>query len=126
MTTCNWTLPATEQEVFDLVATGLLRQNRKSTDPYGGCSYRGIEGCKCAAGMLIPDQHYKPEFECWGWENLVRRGVVPPECTSLICRLQGIHDNYYTWSWRTELSRLAAHYGLNTAAIDAMKQEPTP
>jgi hypothetical protein len=126
MTTCNWSLPATEQEVFDLVATGLLRQNRKSIDGLGGCFYRGIDNCKCAAGMLIPDEHYKPEFECWGWENLVRRGVVPPQHSALICRLQGIHDNHYLWSWRRELYLLAAHYGLSTAAIDALPQEPTP
>jgi hypothetical protein len=126
MSKCNWSLPATEQEVFDLVATGLLTQNRKSTDGHRGCYYRGIDGCKCAAGFLIPDEHHTPEYEGVGWANLVRRGLVPPQHITLICRLQGIHDNYYPWSWQKELRLLAAWYGLNTAAIDAMKQEPTP
>jgi hypothetical protein len=122
---CSWTLPATEQEVFDIVATGLLKQNRKSTDGHRGCYYRGIDGCKCAAGMLIPDVYYTPEFEGMGWANLMRRKLVPPQHTDLICRLQGIHDNHYLWSWRRELYLLAAHYGLNTAAIDSLAQEPT-
>jgi hypothetical protein len=126
MTTCNWTLPATEQEVFDVVATGLLRQNRKSTDGFGGCFYRGIDGCKCAAGILIPDEHYTPQHEGTRWANLVWRGMVPPQHNKLICRLQGIHDGCCPWAWRRELVELAANFGLNTAAIDAFKQEPAP
>ena len=67
------TLPqATAQEVFDQVAKHLLTQMKKSvakraaesaSDSKDYCMYRGFDGTKCAAGCLISDDEYKPEFE---------------------------------------------------------------
>jgi len=57
-----------QEEIFKKVVEGLAKQGfRQSVKPsvFGlpTCSYRGVEGRKCAAGFLIPDEIYKPEFE---------------------------------------------------------------
>ena len=57
----------TIQETFNLVWAGLAAQNwQPSMDKSQGaeaCAYRGEEGRKCAAGILIPDDRYSSEFE---------------------------------------------------------------
>jgi hypothetical protein len=132
MTGCNWGLPATEQEVFDIVATGLLRQGRQSVESNPRnrviplqCLYRGADGCKCAAGMLIPDEHYRDDFEIRAWEDLAAAGVVPDQHTQLIQDLQNIHDTRKPHYWREELIQLAVNRGLSTAPIDALAEELT-
>lgn len=53
----------TPQEMFNAAYIGVMKQGRKSTGNDGGCAYRGDSGCKCAAGFLIPDEHYYPSME---------------------------------------------------------------
>jgi hypothetical protein len=125
MTTCNWTLPKTEQEVFDIVATGLLRQNRKSTDGFGGCFYRGQDSCKCAAGLLVPDEYYHSGLEGRSWQKLIEKGVVPSQHGALIARLQVIHDSLNTEQWRHALIEFAAECGLNDAVCYESTEDPT-
>jgi hypothetical protein len=126
MSNCNWTLPTTEQEVFDLVATGLLKQNRKSTDGFGGCFYRGKDDCKCAAGLLIPDKYYHSGLEGSSWLNLTRMGVVPSRHSAFICRLQVIHDNMEVEQWRHALIKFAADCGLSDAVCHESTEDSTP
>lgn len=47
----------TEQEIFNIVWTGMASQGwKKSHDPITGrCLYRQDDGCKCAVGWLVPD-----------------------------------------------------------------------
>ena len=54
-------LPDTLQEVFNIVATHLMRQNCKSKDG-NSCRYRH-DGLLCAAGALIPADQYQSDFE---------------------------------------------------------------
>lgn len=104
---------ATAQEVFDQVSKHLLTQNKKSKPESGvGCNYRGIENTKCAAGCLISDEEYKPEFEAKYWATLIDRGVVPKNHQYLISDLQLIHDNYEVENWEKSLKTLAKNYKL--------------
>lgn len=65
------TLPqATEQELFDYIATHLLTQNEKSMSSMG-CQYH-IKDLKCAAGCLIDRTEYDQNFEGKDWSTLVR------------------------------------------------------
>ena len=122
------TLPqATEQEVFDQVATHLLRQRKVSRNPETQmCAYRGADGLKCAAGCLIGDDEYSSAMENLEWDQLEmqkQRFTVPEEHIGLITDLQQVHDNaddeigiggdaYATWL--KELEEVADSYGLST------------
>jgi hypothetical protein len=118
------TLPqATAQEVFDQVATHLLTQMKKSENDVA-CLYRSSEGLKCAAGCLISDDEYTPEFDLdsdgnygMGWQSLIDRGLVPLAHRKLISALQEVHDGADTFYWRSSLARVADQYGLSTELV---------
>jgi hypothetical protein len=109
-------LPATEQEVFDIVAKHLLTQNRQSliTDDFVDetCAYRGRYNTKCAAGILIPDEYYTQELEGNGWRKLVENSLVPPNFMDLIAGLQFIHDMHKPIRWKEKLEELAKTHKL--------------
>ena len=70
-------LPNTLQEVFDIVSKHLLKQNERSGFSDDSCSYRGPNGLKCAAGILIPDEEYTfDSFEGKDWSHLVQNRYV--------------------------------------------------
>lgn len=107
---------ATEQEVFDQVATHLLKQNQKATVPGSShCRYRAGE-LSCAAGCLISDDEYNKSLEVGtgggGWTVLVDEGAVPDTHKRLIQALQTVHDGYTTDLWRFKLEKVAVDYGL--------------
>lgn len=92
------------QEIFDKVATHLIAQGKQSLDYDGrarGCAYRGDDGTMCAAGCLIPDDEYAPEFEGIPWDGIAKD--VPSfanatfEVHSLIYSLQLVHDDENYW-----------------------------
>lgn len=57
----------TLQEIFNKVYLGLASQGfKQSADDNGRCVYRSSDGCKCAAGQLIPDEDYRKEFDVSG------------------------------------------------------------
>jgi hypothetical protein len=119
---------ATEQEIFDQVATHLLKQGLKS-ELGDTCAYRGYYGLKCAAGCLISDEEYEELFEtvkgkrdknCMPWYDLVFEGIVPTTAHSnLIGHLQDIHDNYPVEKWAEMLQKVAFFRNLNTSKLDA-------
>lgn len=55
-------IPDTLQELFNIVSLHLLNQGQKSAHETL-CMYRGPNGMKCAAGVLIPDNEYNPSME---------------------------------------------------------------
>lgn len=115
MITLKTLADATEQEVFDQVANHLLTQMKKSeehrrnhNDSYEHvnlCLYRSPDGFKCAAGCLIADDEYKPEFEQKDWPSL--REEFPQMITmkhmDLIRQLQDIHDDLDVDDWKAAL-----------------------
>ena len=133
----------TKQEVFDKVATHLLKQGEKAeySTEFGEpiCAYRTSEGLKCAVGCLIPDDLYEERLE-----NLPAAAFVLPrgehmdrfndasvalevgkkigltsEHMSILGSLQNIHDVYITKNWRTVLQELAENYNLDAGVCDA-------
>jgi hypothetical protein len=94
------TLPsATAQEVYDQVKAHLLAQKCKSENEEK-CLYRGPDGTKCAAGILIGDDEYEERMDtCEGlgdtsWLGLVEEGAVPNIHRNLIVSLQQVHDSH--------------------------------
>lgn len=104
-------IPDTLQEIFDKVAIHLIKQNKRS-ELNGSCAYRGENGLMCAAGILIPDEEYKPKFEKQTWRNLTLTGEVENKFSNEIRRLQIIHDDTYYKNWYDSLVRFAQEYKL--------------
>lgn len=69
---------STYQEVFDAVYLGLASQDFKpSADDNGACYYRSNDGCKCAAGHVIPDDLYAPSMENRKFGTICYKGEIP-------------------------------------------------
>ena len=90
-------IPNTLQEVFNIVSAHLLTQIKRSIaqfpdKKYPSCVYRGENGMKCAAGVLIPDDQYNPKFENQSWTILVEKHFVEDKFSREIYELQKIHD----------------------------------
>ena len=127
----------TDQEVFDTVARHLLTQGRKSyltTEQKESmkqrymlhdttilvCAYRGADGCKCAAGVLIPDGSYSVEMEgCNVSENIVSR-ALPTFSLGFVATLQRIHDHSPVETWWDWLKVCADRNNLSTGVLDAL------
>ena len=102
-----------EQEVFDYIANHLLTQNKQARLADGSeCAYRTEGGLKCAAGCLIPDDLYKPEFEGKGYRGLVAIEHFDSTHRDLIHRLQILHDDNQPEKWANELRDLALNLRL--------------
>jgi len=123
----------TSQELFDYIASFLLKQGKQSRTPGGGgsCVYRGPNGLMCAAGCVIPDEFYDPRME--GEDiNAVLEGKLQTKGPQrrfwkalgkhegLLAELQAIHDGAYVrykpketrQSWLNELRMLAHNHRL--------------
>jgi len=84
--------PTTPQEIFDTVAKHLFEQGKPALSSSGGmCVYRGKNGLKCAAGILIPDEMYNDDME----GRTIEETFLPDnlhKSVDLIMELQEIHD----------------------------------
>lgn len=119
----------TKQEIFDTVLNGLRNQKipsykRRDTGDVE-CLYRGPEGRKCAAGMLIPDDQYRPDMEgqpfVWLVNGTYKHFADVPdhlvEHRNFITSLQQLHDRwaegaYGYYSWEGQMKSLATSNGL--------------
>jgi len=124
----------TGKAIYEKVRDHLLKQgNRAEVDiPNKGfgfsCAYRGERGTKCAAGCLIDDAHYSPEFEGVSlsvdrhsakfetseriWKAIFDSGVEDtPANRRLVTKLQDIHDHAPIISWPGALFDLALRFG---------------
>lgn len=124
------TLPAaTAQAVFDQIARHLLTQNAKAleqiaTDVNPACRYRGDNGTKCAAGILIADEEYTRDFERIGsWNSLVIRGYAPVDHAALIIALQHVHDGGSPSTWPADLIDVARAYELDPSVVFELRPE---
>lgn len=112
-------IPDTFQEVFDIVSKHLLKQKVKSAAKIhpvkNMCKYRGPNGLKCAAGILIPDEEYTQDMDVHGdWLILVRKELVENKFGDEITDLQEIHDfgvlgedNTCYDDWKNKLTKFA-------------------
>lgn len=85
---------ATAQEVFDQVKNHLITQNEQSVNSDGLCVYRNVDGLSCAAGCLISEEEYSPDFEKNLWGDLINMRLVSSAHSDLIGELQQIHDQW--------------------------------
>lgn len=102
---------ATEQQVFDHIATHLLKQKERSVSDET-CAYRGLNSLMCAAGCLISDDEYKTVMERNPWERLVRDELVPHYHQRLIQAFQDLHDNESPEIWPFSIIETAIDYNL--------------
>lgn len=118
---------ATKQEVFEQVAKHLLKQNAKSgvlASYEDGetllCKYRAPNGLSCAAGCLIAEDEYHPNFEGKSWFGLTdptNDYNITDTHDKLINALQDIHDNHAVYNWPTLLTKLAERLKLDYSFI---------
>lgn len=127
----------TQQEVFDFVVKALVEQGRPAWDPKQRmCMYRTPDGCKCAAGHLIPDESYKPSFERKSIDAVVLRGVVAAIGVEghLLYRLQRAHDQAaeeaaraviprWLQGWAHNMRVVALTFNLSPALLDQLVPE---
>lgn len=106
MTITLATLPeATDQEVFDQVVVHLITQGSQSVAVGSNtCMYRTKTGMKCAAGCLISEEEYSPDFEETSWDDLMYKRKVPKNHYQLIRQLQYAHD-----SWRLSTRKMVTN-----------------
>lgn len=127
----------TLQQVFDAVATHLLKQGEVAQDEFGDCRYRTDSDMYCAVGCLVGDKEYndrKMEGQVITgavfdkYFNPFDRTVIAPldwveaTCKSdpyrnLLKELQAIHDSTISDDWYMALDSLATKLGLNTDAL---------
>jgi hypothetical protein len=108
----------TPQEIFDTVAVHLMTQGKKSQGA-GECLYRGPDGLKCAAGVLIPDEDYTPKMEGKPVSELAyfRQGF-DAVCVDLIFTMQICHDHQEPEAWLKRLDETATSRDLSPAVLD--------
>lgn len=121
----------TKQEIFDTVAVHMLAQGKKSENE-DGCLYRGPNGTKCAVGVLIKDEIYRPILEnrlvCERiiWEALEDSGIeMDGDIEQLLMALQETHDHISVQTWKHQFGHIAKRHGLNTDAIAQFARFPT-
>ena len=100
-------------QLVEYVRDKLLAQGKKSLLPDcelkdQQCAYRGGDGCRCAAGWLIPDDLYDSEFEGSGWMGILHiedalqfSTPASPFKDRLIEDMQEIHDWRRVEEWET-------------------------
>ena len=114
-----------EQEIFDKVAVHLLTQKKKAVDDgnAGFCMYRAPDGGKCAVGCLIPDEDYRTSME---GESVAYLSDHFESCAwmykylDLLCKLQGLHDNFTPSEWPLALREIATDFKLTSSVMDGM------
>lgn len=103
----------TTQETFDTVVTHLRTQGSRCSSDSGDCMYR-LDGRKCAAGCLIPDDRYSPDME--GTTVLYSDvGDLLAELghdMALVDELQTLHDRTDPAEWEEGFGRIAGRFGL--------------
>lgn len=122
--------------MFNIAATGMLVQGRKSVDGIGQCQYRGPDNTKCGVGFIIKDEAYSPAIEGIGIvensshqntfgqqamvEALVLSGVDinAHNVRPLLVGIQSLHDGFSAVSeWPDELIQVAIAYHLDPLVI---------
>ncbi|MFP4891261.1 hypothetical protein [Paraburkholderia sp. EG304] len=135
--TTAYLLTLDTQDVFDVVAWHLLRQNAQATLPNTArCMYRAPDGKRCAIGWLIPDDVYVSNIEFFGVRDLVELFSEQPHAVEfakflsshmlLLRDLQGMHDARAPHEWPMTLRSIARLHGLRETVIDATFAENAP
>ncbi len=132
----------TKQQIFDTVATHLLKQKKVAKNKGGCCAYRGKNGTKCAAGCLIPNELYAREFEGRAifaifdetYDSMYSRSVQEKGSAlrklwgtknrALISSLQAVHDGSDVDGWPMRLKTIARDFKLKLPKCLQIKENP--
>ncbi len=106
--------------IIRYVKEKLVAQNKKSihSDEYGiYCAYRGDDGCKCAIGHLLPDEHYARHYDEDGglYFNILQffnELQLSHVKIMLFNRLRIIHDSSSVKEWPQKFDELEQEYML--------------
>jgi hypothetical protein len=134
------TLQQERQAIFETVARHLFAQGKPANGEYTrivrqdvrynatGCMYRGPDNTRCAVGVLIPDEAYRPEMEGRGAVAVLEMCHDQPwaaalyEHRHLLRALQLVHDGPVFWESTAEARRVlkenAADFKLDTKFLD--------
>ena len=111
----------TNQKALNRSIKALRKQKKKVAKLQGGnlmCFYRGLDGCKCGIGWLIPDKCYKKAFEgasigllmeIYSQTQIFGEKV---ENIQFIMKLQRVHDSLAVSEWEDGWIKLATEYKL--------------
>lgn len=100
------------QEIFSRIKKHAEKKQKSIDSGTGLCRYRGANGAKCFAGLLIPDECYREEFEGELWPDLRKKYDLPADHSNLIETLQFVHDVRDTEDWDDRLALAAKEFGL--------------
>ena len=108
------------QEIYETVVNHLRQQGERSVGPDGTCLYRSGNGLKCAIGILISDEVYKPEMEEKDLlvlldQDTINLGPVREELTkhfSMLKEFQKAHDCSYPSNWEEDFKKIAKLFAL--------------
>ena len=117
------------QTFFNTVALHLLNQGTRAANEHGVCLYRGPDGTKCAAGVMIPDCHYHPDMEQTSIDSVLSNNPeLEPYFPSieLATSLQNTHDSSEPGTWFAELRGVARKFNLSTDALWAWRDKEYP
>lgn len=108
----------TIQEAYLKIKNHLLTQNQKSISENGSYAYRGINGTKCAIGILMSDEDYKPMYEDMSIGGLRRYDIpslnIIKEDPKLFQALQELHDTYNVSEWKSLLKDIEEEFDLKS------------
>ena len=111
-----------DQTTFDTVARHLLTQGRQARRDINSlsCMYRAPNGDRCAAGCLIPDADYNPQFEGAVVDKPEIAAILKREGhdVNLVYDLQTVHDKTSPILWPAMLRKLADDRELSTNVLD--------
>jgi len=112
----------TKQELFDKVYIGLSNQGwMRSVNSNNGCSYRGVNGAKCAAGHILPDEEYTPECDLGGGLTVRQHPYFANNFNaitiSFIGAMQRLHDMNITDNMKSAFEEFAAEERLGIPVI---------
>jgi hypothetical protein len=126
----------TNQEIFNTVVTHFASMKHRSMLEDGEtCAYRAPDGNKCAIGVLIPDDVYKPDIEGQGFSfdysdadvNMWINSTFTIDNYGLLCSLQTAHDLSRYWRQeegrerlQQELRYIASANNLDASVIDSV------
>ncbi|MEN7527880.1 hypothetical protein [Cupriavidus sp. DL-D2] len=120
------------QVLFNTVAKHLMVQGRRAMANQGQtCAYRSADGCKCAVGVLIPDELYDVHMEGLSIARMldqldelelpaplaqfIKNDLEPH--LHLLMALQAAHDGLTPEDWAGELRRIARKFKLNLPEV---------
>ncbi len=102
------------QELLNKVYTFMMKQNQKCMRPGNNNYQYHYQELRCNAGVLIPVEDYRPEFEDWNLDvdsevsEYFKSKGFEEEDLCWLRDLQFIHDDYEVADWKYQFAYFAS------------------